>query len=147
MALVRYNDSAGRPELRSMLQDYAVAAQSEGTISSVLPEGSVINMGSLLARIKQGEELKELRSPLPGKISRVTAREGATVTTGDQILSLAPDADSVENALVALAFVGEREDLKHVERYAQGGEGISERVKKQAALTVKAIESRAENQP
>jgi HEAT repeats len=145
-ALVRFKDASGRPELRSMLQPYPVAAPHAGTISSVLPEGSQVKMGSLLARIQQGEtQLHEMRSPLSGTISSIVKREGATVAVGDTVLSLAPDVETVENALIALAYVGMGEDLPDVQRYTQDMEGMPQRVKEEAALTVKAIESRTGN--
>lgn len=147
-ALVRFNDASGRPELLSMLRPHPLDAPFEGTIISVLPEGSQIKMGSLLARIGQGEgQLHEVRSPLSGKISSIAKREGSTVVVGDNILSIAPDVETVENALVALFYVGTVEDLPEVERYAQGMEGMPQRIKEQAALTAKAIQSRTDNRP
>ena len=147
-ALVRFNDASGRSELRSMLRPYPVDAPFAGTISSVLPEGSQVKMGSLLARIKQGEtQIQDMRSPLSGKISSIVRREGAAVMVGDNVLSIAPDVETVENALVALSYVGMGEDLSEVERYAQGAEGMPQRIKEQAALTIKAIQSRMGNRP
>jgi hypothetical protein len=147
-ALVRFKDAGGRPELRSMLQPYTVAAPYAGTISSVLPEGSQVKMGSLLARINQGEgQIQELRSPLSGRINGIILREGAAVAAGDNVLSIAPDAETVENALIALSYVGMSDDLPLIERYAQGAEGMPSRIKEEAALTIKAIQRRVENQP
>ena len=143
MALVRFGDASGRPELLAMLQPHPVAAPFAGTINSVLLEGSSVKMGSLLARIKQGDErLQEVRSPLSGKLSSIVLREGMAVTVGEQVLSITPDVETVENALVALSYVGKREDLSLVERYSQGVEEMPERIKEQAALTAKAIQSR-----
>jgi hypothetical protein len=147
-ALVRFKDSSGRQELRSMLQPYTVTAPYEGTINSVLPEGSPVKMGSLLARIRQGDgQIHEVRAPLSGKISGIAAREGAQLAVGGNLLSIEPDADTVENALAALYVVGERDDVPGIERYARGVEGMPERVKEEAALTAKAIESRVGDKP
>ncbi|MGB7925529.1 MAG: HEAT repeat domain-containing protein [Pyrinomonadaceae bacterium] len=146
--LVRFKDGSGRPELRSMLQPYAVAAPLAGTIMSVLPEGSQVKMGSLLARIKQGEgQIEEMRSPLSGKIGSIAMREGSMVAVGDTVLSITPDVETVENALIALSYVGTGEDLPVVEPYAQGVEGMPQRIKEEAALTAKAIQSRMDNRP
>jgi hypothetical protein len=143
IALVRFGDASGRPELLAMLQPYSVAAPFAGTINSVLPEGSAVTMGSLLARIRQGDEqVQEVRSPLSGKLSGIAMREGVPVAVGDRLLTIAPDVETVENALVALSYVGKREDLALIERYAQGVEAVTERIKEQAALTAKAIQSR-----
>ena len=147
-ALVTFKDASGRPELRSMLQPYTVTASFEGTINSILPDGSPVKMGSLLARIRQGDgQIQEVRSPLSGKISGIVAREGAMVGVGDNLLAIEPDMDTVENALAALFVIGERDDLPNVERYEQGVEGMPLRIKEEAALTAKAIESRADNKP
>jgi biotin carboxyl carrier protein len=144
LSLVTFRDGRGRTQLRAMLQPYTVAAPMEGTIISTLPEGTAIKMGGLLARIKLGNGgTEEVRSPLSGKINGVVAREGVKVAAGDIILSIAPDSDSVWEALRALYLIGEREDLPLVERYAQGVEEMPERVKQQAALTAKAIQSRS----
>lgn len=147
-ALVRFKDAGGRTELRSMLQPYTVAAPLAGTITSVLPEGSQVKMGSLLARINQGEDrIQEIRSPLSGKISSVIFSPGASVGAGDNLLSIVPDVETVENALLALSYVGTSEDLALIEHYAQGVAGMPQRIKEEAALTAKAIQSRMGNNP
>jgi hypothetical protein len=143
--LVRFGDASGRAELRATLRPYKVVAPTEGTISSVLIEGGDVRENALLVRITNSQnQVEELRSPLPGKLISVTAREGTHVSTGDVILTLAPDPDFVYEALRALLFVGGAEDLPDVERYAQGVEGMPGQVKQQAAQTAKAIRSRSE---
>jgi hypothetical protein len=142
--LVRFGDASGRAELRATLQPYNVVAPAEGIISSVLIEGGEVSENALLARITNSQnQIQELRSPLSGKLTGVTAREGARVSKNDVILTIAPDPDFVYEALRALLFIGAAEDLPDVERYAQGVEGMPERVKQQAAQTVKAIRSRS----
>jgi len=144
LQLVRFGDASGRAELRAILQPYNVVAPIAGTISSVLVEGGVVNENALLARITNNQnQAQELRSPLPGKITSVAAHEGARVAAGDVILTIAPDSDFVYEALRALLFVGEAEDLPDVERYAVGVAGMPERIKLQAAETAKAIRSRS----
>lgn len=144
--LVRFRDASGRMELRAMLQPFSVTAPAEGTVSSVLTEGVEAGENSLLARITDAQnQIQEVRSPLPGKLAQVTAREGARVAAGDVVLTIAPHADFVYEALRALFLVGEVEDLQDVERYARGVEGMPERVKQQAAQTARAIRSRSEN--
>ncbi|MCA1850358.1 MAG: HEAT repeat domain-containing protein [Acidobacteria bacterium] len=76
--------------------------------------------------------------------SSVAVREGAKVSAGDVVLTIAPDPDFVYEALRALLFVGEAEDLPFVEQYERGVEGMPERVKQQAAQTAKAIRGRSE---
>lgn len=144
LQLVRFKDARGRAELRAMLEPYDVTTTGEGTVASVLAEGSAITVGTMIARIDQGAgRVLEVRSPLPGKITSIIAREGAKVSSGDTLLQLSPDIKSVSDALLALGLVGEREDLASVQRYAQGTAGLPDEIKQQAALTVKAIESRS----
>jgi hypothetical protein len=142
--LVRFNDTTGRPELRAMLQPYNVTAPVEGTLSSILAAGVDVRENALLARLTNAQnQIQEVRSPLPGKLVQVAAREGARVAAGDTLLTLAPDPDFVYEALRALFLIGELEDLPDVERFVAGVEGMPERVKQQAAQTAKAIRSRS----
>jgi multidrug efflux pump subunit AcrA (membrane-fusion protein) len=141
--LVRFEDASGREELRAMLQPFNLTAPFAGTISSVLKLGADVRENALVARITDAQnQAKEIRSPLAGKLSQVLSQEGARVAAGDVVLTLAPDADFVYEALRALFLVGIEEDLPEVERYEKGVEGMTERVKQQAAQTVKAIRSR-----
>lgn len=142
--LVRFGDVRGRPELRSMLLPYNVTAPASGTIGSVLTIGADVRENALVARITdERNQIREVRSPLPGKLIEVAVQEGTRVAAGDVVLRLAPDAEFVFEALRALFIVGEEEDLPEVERYAVGVEGMPERVKQQAAQTAKAIRSRS----
>ncbi|HEY0004424.1 MAG TPA: biotin/lipoyl-binding protein [Pyrinomonadaceae bacterium] len=146
LSLLTFGDTSGKREVRAMLQPYTVNSTAEGTIMSALPVGSQVAVGSLLGRLKEANgRMLEVRAPLPGKISSLLMSEGAQVKTGDPLCLLAPDEASVWEALRALYLIGEREDLPLVERYSKGVEGMSERVKEQAALTLKAIQGRSEN--
>jgi HEAT repeat protein len=147
LSLVKFQDRRALSELRAMLTDYAVAAPFEGTMESVLSEGSIVREGTLMARITQaGGASQEVRSPLPGKIISVATSEGARVALGETLFRIAPDGQFVWEALRALYLVGEREDLPTVERYASGSEAVSEQIKQQAAQTAKAIRSRLEEE-
>jgi hypothetical protein len=143
-ALAAFGDKQARPELRAMLQDFSVVSPGEGTIGSVLAEGAPARAGALLARLTlPGGEMREIRAPVPGRISRVLVGEGAKVKTGDELLLLSPDAESVWEALRGLLLVGESDDLPLVRKYAGGERGIPEKVKEQAAQTALAIQARA----
>jgi hypothetical protein len=52
LQLVRFGDAAGRPELRAMLQSFEAKSPIAGTIVSLLPQGSPVRSGSLIARIR-----------------------------------------------------------------------------------------------
>jgi hypothetical protein len=143
-SLVTFSDKNALPVLRSMLQPYALTSPVEGEVGSVLNEGSPVTVGMMLSRLKQGEDhMLEVRSPLPGEISKVTVAVGAKVKAGDTMLFIAPDSSTAWEALRALYLIGEKEDLPVVEQYAQGVRKMSKEIKEQAALTAKAIQSRS----
>jgi pyruvate/2-oxoglutarate dehydrogenase complex dihydrolipoamide acyltransferase (E2) component len=52
LQLVRFGDASGRPELRAMLQPFEAKSPINGTIVSILPVGSELRAGALLARIR-----------------------------------------------------------------------------------------------
>ncbi len=145
LALVRFNDPSGRPDLLATLSPYELKATTEGTVASTLREGSQLARGTLLGRISQPDQKTvEVRSPLPGKVERVLAPSGAGVVPGAVLLIINSDEGSVWEALRGLALVGNVSDVAAVERYAQGVEPVSNRIKEQAALTAKAIRSRGQ---
>jgi biotin carboxyl carrier protein len=144
LALVRFNDPAGRRELAAMLQPFTVNAPVTGILVSSLSSGAEISRGALLGRIQlPSGEIVEMRSPLLGKVDRILVGSGANVSLGAAVLTIKPDEQSVWEALRGLSVVGEEEDLPPIERYASGAEPASDRIKQQAALTANAIKSRA----
>jgi hypothetical protein len=143
LALVRFNDNAGRRELVSVLKPYIVKAPADGVIDSILREGSQISRGALLVRILQADgKVIEVRAPLSGMVA-LAKEKGARLTKGDELLSLNSDEASVWEALRGLSLIGEAEDLEAVEVYATGGKSVAPRIKEQATLTAKAIKSRS----
>jgi biotin carboxyl carrier protein len=145
LALVRFHDAAGEPQLRLMLRPYALAAPETGRVSYRVKEGGAVTTGSVVARIDAGDRAPplEARSPLAGQVERRTRTEGATVTAGDEIAVLSPGEEQVWESLRALFLVGQAADLQDVERLALVAPGVSERVRQQAALTAQAIRRRA----
>ena len=142
LQLVRFGDGSGRPELRSMLQSFELKSPVTGTIVSLLPAGSKISSGGLLARIRDASNaVQEFRSPVDGAVGRLVLKEGETVTAGQTIAWLTPDRATVLNALQGLAFVGTKDDLAAVEACAQAN--ASAETNQQAAAAAKAIKSRA----
>ena len=143
LALVRFNDAISRPELLAILQPFTLKAPLGGIFESSLAKGSSVSRGTLLARIRQANnEVAAVRSPLTGTIDDIIAATGSTVITEQPILTIKSDEESVWEALRGLAVVGAKDDLKSIESYANDSQGMSERVKQQAALTAKAITSR-----
>jgi hypothetical protein len=143
LSLVRFNDSAGRAELLSILEAYKVPAPLEGVVTSALQPRSALTRGTLLARIQKPDgSTEEVRSPLPGKIESTIVSSGAKVAVGDPILTITSDEESIWEALRALAIAGQPTDLPLIERYLNQSPDVSERLRQQAALTVKSITSR-----
>ncbi len=144
LALVRFGDPAGEPELRFMLRPYSLRAPQAGTLTFRLKEQDAVSAGSLVARIKHGDgATAEVRSPLAGRLEKRTARDGAPVAAGEEIARLAPGWEQAWEALRALYLVGTPADLQDVDRYASGVAGVPDRVRQQAVLAAQAIRSRA----
>jgi pyruvate/2-oxoglutarate dehydrogenase complex dihydrolipoamide acyltransferase (E2) component len=145
LALVRFADPSGRPELVAMLSPYVVSATEEGEVESTLKGGAPLARGTLLARITQPDKKTvEVRSPLPGRLERIIAPSGSKVVPGAAIITINSDEDSLWEALRGLALIGEPQDLPAIEPFAKGTVVESDRIKQQATLTVKAIQSRAD---
>lgn len=143
LALVRFNDPSGHNELMAMLVPFSVKAPAEGVLQSSLSSGAQISRGSLLGRIQQADkQIVEVRSPLNGAVDEIKVTSGATLTKDVSLLTIKPDEQSIWEALRGLAVVGQQEDLPVIERYANGNEPVSDRIKQQAAMTVNAIKGR-----
>jgi hypothetical protein len=142
LALLRFNDSSGREELLAVLQPYSLKAPVSGLVTSSMHEGATVARRTLLARIQQPDgNVVGLRSPLPGRVGRISKPNGSTVTHDDELLSLYSDEDSVWEALRGLALAGTADDLPLVQSYADSND-VSGRIKEQARLTAKAISHR-----
>ena len=143
LALLRFNDSSGREELLSVLRPYSLKAPADGVVASSLHEGSEVGRTALLARVQQSDgHVVGLRSPLPGRVGKISKPNGSQVTREDEILTLNSDEDSIWEALRGLALAGKAEDLPLVQSYVDSSE-VSGRIKEQAGLTVKAISRRS----
>ncbi|HKR60711.1 MAG TPA: hypothetical protein VJS64_13405 [Pyrinomonadaceae bacterium] len=146
LSLLRFGDASGRPEIRAMLQPYALAAPAGGVVESSLKEHSPVARGALLVRLRQPDNIiEEVRSPFPGRVERITLPVGATIAAGETLLTLTSDEESIWEALRGLSFVGDRDDLPALEQYERGtapGPPRSDRIKEQAVQTAKAIEGR-----
>ena len=143
LALVRFGNPAGRSVILNMLEPYAVLAPHAGVLQQRLKVGDVVNPGTLLGRIQEGEQRTEIRSHVPGALENWLARDGATVSAGQPTAELAPSPDVAWEALRALYLVGQTEDLPAIERYARGAPAMPANVRQQASLAARAIRSRS----
>jgi hypothetical protein len=143
LALLRFNDPAGRQELLDILNPYTVRAPKDGLVASTLQPGSSLTRGTLLARIQNSDgTIVEARSPLPGKIEKALVSTGAQVAAGDPLLTISSDDESVWEAMRGLAIAGQAADIPMVERFLDRELQVSDRLREQAALTAKAIAAR-----
>ncbi|MFZ0061312.1 MAG: hypothetical protein WAL47_04680 [Pyrinomonadaceae bacterium] len=146
LALLRFEDASGRAELRAILQPYALVAPASGVVESSLKEHSPVARGTLLMRLRQANNLiEEVRSPLPGRVERITLNPGTAIAAGETLMTLTADEESIWEAMRGLSLVGDRDDLPALEQYERGaapGPKRSDRIKEQAALTAKTIRSR-----
>ena len=142
LALLRFNDGSGREELLAVLRPYSVKAPVDGVVASSMHDGATVARRTLLARIQQPNgDVVGLRSPLPGRVGRISKPNGSQVSRDDELISLNSDEDSVWEALRGLALAGTAEDLPLVQSYADSNE-VSGRIKEQAGLTAQAINRR-----
>jgi hypothetical protein len=148
LALVRFGDPRGRPELVAMLRPFAVRAAEGGTALTALTPGSRVKRDTLLLRFTNASGgTGEVRSPLPGRVERASVKDGERFEADGEIFTLAPDAEQVTDALMGLYYLSEGEELGEVERYARGVEGMPDDVKTKAAQTAEAIMRRLKERP
>ena len=143
LALVRFGDASGRPEIRSMLQPSSVVPPVPGSLGERLKPGDAINPGTLLGTIDTGGGSRtELRSQIPGTIDHWLVADKSAAAAGQPVLLVNPSVDEIWEALRALYLIGEPRDLPAVEQFARGSADIPANVRQQAELTATAIRSR-----
>jgi hypothetical protein len=145
LALVRFGDAAGEPQLLEMLRPLPVVARQAGTLHFKVKELAGVREGGVVASLEtgQGTKPREILSPIAGQLAELLVKDGAQVAAGEAVAVVAPGESSVWESLRALYLVGQPQDLKDVERYTGDVPGMSERVRQQAALTAAAIRRRA----
>ena len=144
LSLVRFGDSAGRPQIVALLQSAQITAPASGTIIDADRPGTAIHQGGLVAKLKADEssQLLEIRSPVPGRI-RSVAPTGAKVASGAEVAVIDPGSDQVWEALRALYLIGQPEDLSAIRPYERDVPDVSNDVRQQAQETEKAIQARS----
>jgi biotin carboxyl carrier protein len=138
LSLTNFGDAASRSELLAMLHPYAITSPVAGAVKYRLKLGDYVNPGTLVGRVGT----TEIRSPLPGDVLTLKQQDGATIAANEVLVEISPDKEHVWEALRALLRVGQKDDLKSVQRYARGVDGMPDRVRQQASLTQQEIERR-----
>jgi hypothetical protein len=143
LSLVRFGDAAGRLQIVALLQPARITASVAGRVIDTDHAGTAIHQGGLIAKLQNGEQITEVRSPINGRIRTLSVATGADVVAGSELASVDPGAEQVWEALRALYLVGQPDDLPAIRIYQRDLPEIPDRVKQQALLTEQAIHERA----
>jgi biotin carboxyl carrier protein len=143
LALVRFGDASGRPQIVAMLKPQAVTAPAAGRVTAVGRSGEAANHGTVLVKLDSHGQVVEVRAPISGHIRAIEAQPGAEVVQGAQLAVLNPGEQQVWEALRALYVIGQPDDLPAVTPYKNPPRDLPQRIAQQAVETEKAIQERA----
>jgi hypothetical protein len=147
LSLVRFGDGSGRAQIVALLQQARIVAPSAGLVVDVDHTGTSIHQGGLIARLQDGDNTTDVRSPISGRIRTLSTAKGASVAAGTEIATIDPGVEQIWEALRALYLIGQVEDLPLIRIYQRDSPEIPDRVRQQAVLTEKAIRERAAYRP
>lgn len=147
LSLVRFGDAAGRPQIVALLRPASVAAPATGRIVDIDKVGTSVRQGGLIAKLQNGESTSEIRAPIGGHVSRIAVASGADIAANAEIATIEPSSEQIWEALRALYLVGEPDDLPAIRAYERDTSEIPDRLRQQAILTEKSIQSRAAHKP
>lgn len=142
LSLVRFGDAAGRAQIIALLQPVTVVAPAAGRVVDVDKIGTSVRQGGLIAKINDGTRTTEIRTPIGGRIRSLSVATGAAVAAGADVATIDPGSEQVWEALRALYLVGQLQDLPAIRGYERNVPEIPDRLREQAVLTEKAIQSR-----
>ncbi len=137
LALVRHGDRRALPEIRSMLRPLEIVSPGSGKVEFKVKRGRWVSPGDELAEV-HGEMT---RARFPGRVMRLAETGPSPIATGDFLMEISPDPQSVWEGLRALVLLGDSEDLPLLESIAQDP-SFDEQTRRQAELTRQAIASR-----
>ena len=145
LSLVSFGDSSGRPQIVSLLQPVTITAPTAGRVMDTAGIGTAIHQGGLIAKLQDadGQQTRELRSPITGRVRTLSTATGASVVPGTAIATVEPGEEQVWEALRALYLIGQLEDLPAIRPYQRELPEVPERLRQQAIETERAIQERA----
>lgn len=145
LSLVSFGDSSGRPQIVSLLQPVTITAPTAGRVMDTAGVGTAIHQGGLIAKLQDGDgqQTRELRSPITGRVRTLSTATGASVVPGAAIATVEPGEEQVWEALRALYLIGQLEDLPAIRPYQRELPEVPERLRQQALETERAIQERA----
>jgi len=142
LSLVRFGDATGRPQIIELLQPARVIAPQAGRVIDAAAVGTAIHQGGVLAKLRDGEQTIEVRSPISGRLRELSAPTGQMVVSGAEIATIDPGTEQVWEALRALYLIGQPEDIAAVLPYERELPDIPDHVRQQAVETERAIRER-----
>src|SRR5260370_261584 len=111
LSLVRFGDASGRPQIVALLQPARIVAPSPGRVTDTDKVGTAIHQGGLIAKLQDGQQTTEVRSPISGRIRMISVATGTSVAAGTEIATVDPGDEQVWEALRALHLIGHPDDL------------------------------------
>jgi hypothetical protein len=143
LSLVRFGDNSGRAQIVSLLQPVVITTANAGRVTDTAGIGTSIHQGGLIAKVQDGQQTQELRSPITGRVRMLSAVTGASVSAGSPIATVDPGEEQVWEALRALYLIGQPEDLPAIRPYERELPEVPERLRQQALDTERAIRKRS----
>jgi len=143
LSLVRFGDASGRAQIVALLQSARIIVPRSGRVTDMDKAGTSIHQGGLVAKLQDGRQTTELRSPISGRIRTISVAPGTLIAAGSEIATVDPGDGQVWEALRALYLIGQTGDLPAIGPYQRELPEISDRVRQQALLTEKSIRDRA----
>lgn len=145
LSLVSFGDSSGRPQIVSLLQPVTITSPTAGRVVDSAVAGTAIHQGGLIAKLQDGDgqQTRELRSPITGRVRTLSTATGASVVPGTAIAIVEPGEEQVWEALRALYLIGQVEDLPAIRPYQRELPEVPDRVRQQAIEAERAIQERA----
>lgn len=143
LSLVSFGDSSGRRQIVSLLQPVVITTADAGRVMDTAGVGTAVHQGGLIAKVENGQQIQELRSPITGRVRTLSAVTGASVVAGVPIATVDPGEEPVWEALRALYLIGQVDDLPAIRPYERELPEVPERLRQQALNTERAIQERA----
>ncbi len=145
LSLVRFGDNTGRSQIVSLLQPVTITTPTAGRVMDTAGVGTSIHEGGLIAKLQDGDgqQTRELRSPITGRVRTLSTATGAAVVPGTVIATVEPGEEQVWEALRALYLIGQLEDLPAIRPYQREVPEVPERLRQQAIEDERAIQDRA----
>jgi hypothetical protein len=143
LSLVRFGDASGRQQIVALLQPAKIISEHNGKVTDASRVGTTIHQGGLIAKLQEGEQTFDVRSPFTGRLRSLGAPVGQPVSSGQEIGVVDPGIEQVWEALRALYLIGQVEDLPAVLAYQRELPEIPDHIRQQAKETERAIRERA----